>query len=510
MQIIAEIAKMEINGGRMEVEHKGEMVSFVFSTFKRDNFADNNEVFKHINSFWLSQNENFQKEVFDIYKEIEDCFDDILNKDTLTDRLKICINKLYLLHPMKMMKHWVLNYSGLIPPPGFNDVYIADADRNTTVVKTYIRDEYRDLLTLSLMLRLMVPIWATYVRHIRSYTGNGLKELKAFRLLENTEIPNSVPVVKLLQYIQANIRKENASIPVSFISEDDYPYWVMTLTCVRRLCVGELQSKNPKANLVTLISNFIDTKTNYNDGDFTQTVQTKTTGDYGDSENKISTMECFRVNTEISVAESEELQFSVENIYRVADMVCASLPRELLDHCLATSNILLEHSIFPPQRTLMAWVLKDALPAEGVDYLDKQTQVRCLGLTQAILWFKGFEYLSLLVTAVTPLDTVHRIAHMTTKTRVPEELQKRLRLVYPHVRTVQHRKTPSREECFVTNDIELLTTDLANYSWRGTASLDMIQKVFGPESLTRVLIVPDIRIKLTELAIAVGSNLLSQ
>lgn len=510
MRINADVSKMEINGGRMEVEHNGENVGFTFSTFKKDNFSDNNEVFKHINSYWESKPEAFQRKVFDLYREIEDCFDDILNKDTLTERLKLYVKALFDLHPLNDLKLWVINYSGIVVPPGFKESYVADADRNTTVDKTYVRDEYRELLTLSLILRLMVPIWATYVRHIRSHTGNGLKELQAFRLLEKTEIPDSSPIIKLMQYIQANIRKENASIPVSFISEDDFPYWVMTLTCVRRLCVGDLQSKNPRANLATLISNFIDTKTNYNDGDFSHTVQTKTTGDFGGDENKLSTMECFRVNTEISVGESEELRFSVEDIYQVSEKVCIGLPRALLDHCLETSSVLKNHLIFNPQRSLMAWVIKDAISPEGINFLDKETQVRCLGLTQAVLWFKGFEYLSLLSTAVAPVDVVHRISHMPTKARVPEELQKKLRATFPHVRIVQNRKTPSREECYVANDIELITTDLSNYSWRGTASLEMIQKVFGPEAHNRITIIPDIRIKLTELAIAVGNNLLSQ
>ena len=510
MQIVADVGRMEINGGKMEVEHKGEVVVFIFSTFKKDNFANNNEVFKHINTYWAGLPEATQQKIFNIYKEIEDCFDDILNKDTLTDRLKNYVKELYDLHPFETLKLWASNYSGLIVPVAFKEHYEADIDRNTTEDKTYVRAEYRDLLTLSLMFRLMVPIWATYVRHIRSHTGNGLKELQAFRLLERTEIPDSPPVMKLLQYIQANIKKENATIPVSFISEDDFPYWVMTLTCVRRLCVGDLQSRDPRANLVTLIHNFINQKTNYNDGDFSNTVQTKTTDDFGGDENKISTMECFRINTEISVGESEELQFSMEDIYQVAEKVCIGLPKNLLDECLQTSTVINQFAIFPPQKSLMAWVLKDAITPEGIDFLDKDTQVRCLGLTQAVLWNKGFKYLALLSTSVAPPETVHRVAHLTTKARVPEELQKKLREVYPHVRVVQHRKTPSREECFVTNDIEQITNDLANFSWRGTASPWMIQEVFNTEVNTRITIIPEIRIELTKLAIAVGQNLLSQ
>lgn len=507
MQILADIMKMQINNGRMEVEHNGRTVSFVFSTFKKENFNDSNEVFKHINAFWLSQTPIFQQSVFDIYVEIEECFDDILNKEVLTERLQDAVKRLYDLHPFHQMKLWVTNYSGITIPPNFNELYIEDRDKNTTVDKTYIRDEYRELLTLSMMLRLMVPIWATYVRHIRSHTGNGLKELQAFKLLERTEIPDSHAIQKLISYIQANLRKENAGAPVNFISEDDFPYWIMSLICVRRLCVGDLQPVNAKANLVTLVHNFLDTKTSYTDGDFSNIVHSKTTDDFGGDENKISTMECFRINTEISLEESEELQVSMANMYSVVNKVCLGLPSELLERSLKTSKVLMDYPILPPQFTLMSWVMKEAISPSGIDFLEKETQVACLGLTEAVLWFKGFKYLALLATSVANMeDNVHRVAHMPTKSRVPEELQKELRVVFPHVRVIQNRKTPSREECPVTTSIELTTNDLASYSWRGTADPSMIHEVFGSALSQKVQILPEIRIELTKLAIAVGSN----
>lgn len=509
MQILANIQKMEINGGKIEVEHKGETVSFIFSTFKKENFVDNNEVFLHINNYWKIQKEEKQSKIFQIYKEVEDCFDDILNKDSLTDRLKDLVKELFDLHPIPDLKSWLINYSGILIPPDFKELYVEDPDRNTTVDKTYVREDYRELLTLSLILRIMVPIWATYVRHIRSHTGNGLKELKAFELLEKTPIPKSQAISKLLKYITANFKKDEANIPVNFLTEEDFPYWVLTLTCVRRLCVGEFQSKNPKANLVTLISNFVDTKTNYTDGDFSKQIKDKKATGVGEDENKLSTMECFRINTEISVGESEELKFSVENIYMVAERVCIGLPHNLLDRCLETSNVLKSHVIYNPQKSFMSWVLKDAISAEGLNFLEKDSLIRCLALTQAVLWFKGFEYLSLLSTAVSPLETSHRVSHMPTKTRMPENIQKKIREVFPHVRISSNKKSPFREECLITNDIEILSTELSNRSWRGTAEKEMIQKVFGVESNTKIAIVPDIRIKLAELIIAVGTNQLS-
>ena len=186
MKIDADISLMELNGGRMTIENRDLKAFFSFSTFKKDQFDNTNEVFNHINLYWAQQSVPYQESVFACYKRCEDLFNDVISLDELTSRLKDQVKALYDLHPYDQMRKWVMNQSELRIPSGFHKTYLHDPDRNTSEDKTYLYEDYRDMMTLSLLLRLMVPLWASYIRHIRSHTGNGLKELQAYRLLGST------------------------------------------------------------------------------------------------------------------------------------------------------------------------------------------------------------------------------------------------------------------------------------------------------------------------------------
>lgn len=515
MHIEADIATMEINGGRMKLVHGKEHAFFTFFTFKRGAFENNNDVFTHINKFWSQQTEEFQAKVFHIFKRIEDYLDDILTKEELADHLKDAVKELYAMHPFQTMKNWMINDGVLQVPSGFGKVYVNDPDRNTSVDKTYLYDDYRDLMTLSLMLRPMVPIWASYVRLMRNHAGNGLKELLSFKLLERTQVPRLAAMDKLHDYIRANIRKENSSVvPVNFISEYDQPYWILSLICVRKICVGDLAPSDPRANLVTLVSNFIKIKTVYNDSDFASRLHIKDTKEgTGSEESKISTMESVRTNTEISVLEAEELKFSVENIHNVMMKFFPTLPPLLLENALETTAVLLKkdignNRILPPQRMLIGWVMKKAIVPFGIDFLDIDVQIRCLALTQAVLWHRGHTYLALLSSAYASQNTgaIHMVNTTAGRSRVSEDLQKELRKWYPHVRTIQSRKAPAKESCFVLNDIDQTCNDLTNAIWRATADQELYRQCLGESHNRQIPILPEIRIKLMELAIDIGSG----
>lgn len=516
MQIEADIATMEINGGRMRIHHGDESAHFMFLTFKRTAFEGNNEVFTDINKYWAQQPENIQYEIFRIYKRIEDYLEDILTKEDLAERLKTAVKELYDLHPFQTIRNWMINEGTLTVPQGFQRTYINDPDRNTSVEKTYLYDDYRDLMALSLILRLMVPIWASYVRMMRSHAGNGLKELEAFKLLERTEIPRLPAMDKLHAYIRANIRKENNSVvPVNLISEYDQPYWILSLICVRKICVGDLRPSDPRANLVTLVSNFIKIKTTYNDGDFANrlNIRGNSEGTGASEESKISTMESVRTNTEISVGEAVELGFAIRDIRKVAARCFPNMPMALLEDALKTVNSKASQEMgmnrmLPPQRMLMAWVLKKALPPLGVDFLDTEDQLNCMALTQAALWYRGHQYLALLSTAYATKNTesVHMVNSTVGRSRVSEAQVQELRRWYPFVRVTESRKAPAKESCFVMNDIDATCTDLSSCIWRATASDELYRQTLGETHNKQIQILPEIRIKLLDLAIDIGSR----
>ena len=509
MEINADINRLKTNGFKIEITHGDEILRFPFAIFNKANFSIGNNVFKQINAFWKHKGPRFEDAVFKIYKEIDETFNDILNKNHLEETLMELVTQLYELHSFKEVKEWMLRYSGLPLPEGFDENYREDIDRKTTEDKTYLRSDERDLTAFSLFLRPMVPIWAKYTKNVRHHSGNFLKEQHSWKLLENTEVPELEAVHKLLRYIRAKLKKDNMTLPVSFISEEDFPYWLMTVNCVRKISVTDLAACDRRANLVTLVHNSISAQTGYQDGDFSTVERTKTP-EFGDDDNKISTMEAFRVSMDIAVAPAAELSFSVEDLERTKNLVAVDLDPELLKHCVDTSSVLADYPIARPQRAIVSWVLKNAISPAGFDFLDRTKQVELQGLAQAVLWQRGFKYLSLLSTSLTTFTQEHRVSVAPTKERMPAELLVSIRRVFPHVRVTPQRKSEAKEECRVISDIETIVDDLFNSVWQPTASEAMLKEVLGDDaSKRRIHIRSDIRAQLASLAIAVGEDKIS-
>ena len=93
------------------------------------------------------------------------------------------------------------------------------------------------------MLRCMIPIWGEYISSTRQETGTRHKEFYAFQLLNNSNISKSVPMVKLCNYVEAIVGpdKYNNVNTLNGISSEDFGYWLLSLVCVRRLCVGDIR-----------------------------------------------------------------------------------------------------------------------------------------------------------------------------------------------------------------------------------------------------------------------------
>ena len=516
MRLYADLPATETSKGFICAENNGQIARFPFSMYNRENFVSEGDVFGAINLFWSQQTPIFQQEVFELYRSAEEVFNDVFKRSVMNEELKSIVTRLSKLHPMEHMRNWMINTPGYALPKGFAKDYVDNPDKNTSRVKTYLQSDYRNLHTYSFVLRLMVPIWTAYVRQVKSQYGKNFRELQAFRLMEDCEMSLCAAVEKLHEYAKANLRDDSQAMsPEAFISDEDYPYLLVTMVSVRKLAIGDLSPENDRANLVTLVSNFIKSKTVFPESDLASTIREKRVdgGNGDDSDMKASVMEAFRVNTEISLEEVEEIKFSAADIYNLIKNEFADLDMDLFHDALGTANIIqIKQSdtsvrILPPQRTIAAWVLKNGLTPFGFDYLDMQTQIKCLALTQARLWQKGHHYLALLSTSVADIDeTSHRVASGVGRSRVPESLIAELRKVFPHVRILQSRKAPPREECPVMNDIELLTAELSGYNWRATCNPKLLEQVFGDSKTRAVPILPEIRIALTKLAIDVGSN----
>lgn len=510
MKAVADVAMMAVNGQQMSIEHGGISVSFTLSMFKRDSFSLENETFLHINGYWESLPIELQDSIFNIYASIAEDFDSLMSKNALKDALTSKVTALMNLHTLESIEHWVRYNSDIIIPSTFDEKYVENIDKNTTEDKTYTRSDYIKLVSLSIALRVMVPIWGSYIKTIRGDAGNQFKELQAFMLLKNCDINRSDPMIKLYNYINAQIGKDNfnANNTLNFICREDFPHWLLSLVCVKRLCIGDIRSKDPRANLTTLIYNFIIQRIRYSDNDFANMVKSKSAEDFGpDGENKISNLERFKVTTNISLGQIVEMEYSVKDIYKVAQRLCIDIDLDILERSLMTSAMLSKVRLLDPQMTLLRWVFSPAVMPRGLSYLPLDRTVAALGALEAILWCSGHKYLAILSTSYALLDDdVHRVSQVASKMRTPEELTNELRKYFPYTQTLRGMGGTETEIYLVEESINTLANDLSKFTWRATCHESMIAEVFHEKHTRRIPILPDIKNKLTKLVIELGKT----
>lgn len=505
MKATAVLASMALNGLQMWMEHGDQKCGFNMSMYKRLYFADEKETFAFINAYWAQLPLEKQDRIYAIYASISEDFDDLVSNNVVRERLLEKVPKLLELHNVEEIEHWVRFNSGINIPTSFNETYVENVDKNTTPDKTYTRGEYISLVALSIALRTMVPIWGAYIRSIRSEVGNDFKEQSAFALILKTAVYYCKPMQKLAEYIRAQtVNAEfNASNTLNFISREDYPHWLLALVCVKRLCIGDIRSREPNAHLVSLVYNMISQRAMYGETDFSNMIRSKKADEYGpDGESKVSNLERFKTTASISLGQIGEMEYAMKDIVKASIKVCPEIDLQLLERsletCLATVQPL------RPQIVLLAWVFSPVISPRGIDYLPPAMVTSILGAVEAILWTRGHRYLALLSTAYAIIDdSVHRVAHASSRMRPTEDLTEQVDKYFPY-KQMQVGKTGVVTEIQPINDtVDKMASNLGKYTWRATAHESMIQEELGTTA-RRIPMIPDIKGEITRLIVDIA------
>lgn len=493
----------------VRLEHNGQSISFSISVFQRANFQGEYDVFSYINQFWASLPANKQDQIFTIYKEIEHGFDTLFSKGELFDYLQVKVAELIHAHDLDVIQSWVELKSDIQIPASFEGDYEHSIDNNTSREKTYTRSDYSRLVSLSVLLRCMVPVWGEYISNIRQETGTMFKEYNAYQLINKSNIAKCVPMEKLRIYIENIVGADSfdANNILNGISAEDFGFYLLSLVCIRRLCIGDVRGSSLNNNLITFIYKFIIQRIRNSDNNYENVVKEKTFDDRSpDGENKISTLERYKIKTNVSLGEIVELEYSLRNIIDCAQKLSYNLDEQILFRSLQTSQQLLQQRLLDPQMTILRWLFKPVISPRGLMYLPRPMVVQALGALEAVLWARGHEYLAILSTSYALIDEKEMvISPVDSKMRVPQAMTDELDRLYPFSRVTNGKKTGPKEVNLTVKTIDTLTDNLSLFSWRSTADESMLLKVFGNNS-RKMPIKPDIKLDLTKLVIEIGSR----
>jgi ribosomal protein L31E len=447
-------------------------------------------VFDHLNLYWATYNQDEQQEIFNLYRDIQHLFTSVWNRTQLTIELNKCVVKLLDYHEFDRAYQWVVFESDIAVPHNFEKDYVHSVDRQGSREQTYIRSDYTKLITLTLVMRTMLPIWGEFIFRTRQESGTMYKEYYAFQLLSRSKILHSEPFEKLQVYIDRTVGddKENPSTIIGGISSEDFTKWMMALVIIRRLSVGDIRGMDPRANMVTFIHKYVTAKMKGSDISADSMVKEKLYDEGGaDMESKLSALERYKIKHDISLGEIVELMYILNDPKKVAYSLTMNMTDELLYRSIDSAKELMSHDLMDPQVTLLRWIFKPVISPRGIMYLDKQLLVQAFGILQAVLWARGHKYLALLSTShIIQTDGFMCVTNTDSRQRITKEMQAELDVLYRY--------------------FNIMGDNFSMFTWVMTADEELITEAFGNCNTRRIQVPSDIKIRLARLVIELGKR----
>lgn len=506
------------------MRHNGQELKWGVALFEKieraGSFTGEFDIFEQINAYWSYLPQSKQDKIFDVYVRIRAVFDGLMdvfgdevrNTRDLTKALYPLVKELYDLHDLADMRHWYSFHANLPLPSGagLKESFEETREQSGTRERTYLKEDYRWLVVLSVAIRAMVPVWGEFIFHTRKDTGTTFKEYYAFKLLSYANIFKSEPMERLRVYVEHTLPQDKSkeSAILGAISSEDFPTWVLGLVVVRRLAVGDVRGVDPNSSLVTFIYKYIGQKVKSHDNNFIGMVKPKQVeGQAQEGENNLSKLEGYKVKQEIPAGDISMMSFDMSNHVKMATVVCPDLDLTLLHASLRSVRALETEQLQAVQITLTQWVMAEAIPPRGLLHLSKQLVIDAIAIAQACLWHRGHYELAGLISATTQVNNGEiSLGGGDSRARIPLEVKAQLSTLYPHPRRQTGKQKSAQPISPGEAAVNAMAVDLGQNDWRLTLPPEWVAKLTGSKSNRRFTVPHDIKIKLANLVIARGSG----
>lgn len=509
------VEKTDLSGlpSMARLEHNDEIIHWNVGLFDKMSYNDNGpdfDMFDHINSYWQSLPVPEQDKIFDVYKRIKDTFESVWDADVLTKDLYSLVSELYQYHELQTLRHWIDFHSNIIIPNDLHEEYIDSHDNPGTRERTYLKEDYKWLVTLSVALRIIIPVWGEFISRTRRTTGTVFKEYYAYKLLSQTNLIKSEPMERLRIYVERSLPmdKSKSAAILGGISSTDFPIWVLALVLVRRLSVGDVRGIDNKSTLITFIYKFIRQKVATHDNSFVGLVKDKPLDGQGqESETNLSRLEGYKIKQELPAGDIAIIEYYMQDTESIVRRICPDIDINLLYQSNETIAELATQQIWTPQIVITQWVLKKVVPPKGLLYLNKLMVLRAMAAAQALLWHKQHYVLAALVGAVehTNFDEL-QLGGTDSRARIPKELQEELGKYYLYFRKPSGKQKVIKSVNPAIEAIDSVASMLSEHPWRLTIPQDWLEKVTNNKNSRLFTIPHNIKIVLANLVLEIAKK----
>lgn len=397
-----EVAELSSKGIQaMSVEYKGEKVLFNTPSYKTASITARDELFEHTNIFLKKLNESDRKELFGLYAQARDILKISASATIMLADITEIIKRIYQIIKYDDVRHYV--YRGDIRFPAHLKTEYTENDLRTRnyQIRTYLRDEYIDLVVLVMGLRFMLPIWGDLTEAIKKQHGNLVKEHLVVKELRKTEIANWPPYDRLSKFVDHTVDENKIGLSVMFgcLSTSEVPEHLTALSLVRKLAPATLDPRVDADNLIKIVFNYITHTNDRMDNRFGGKVSARMVIRENAEEDNSSVWDAHQINQEIPHGDQETIDVFTENVEMMAKRLYEDIDMEKVWLCVNKLKPTEDIGEYYHQIPMVMWVMGKIISPDGFEGLLHEAIYRCMAVTQAYLWQQGFIELAVLMTA---------------------------------------------------------------------------------------------------------------
>lgn len=471
-------------------------------------------LFKELNEYIATWSEERQDRLWKIYVGIHaNLYNSGINTETLTENLCGLVAEIYKLATYENLKTFVYR-ADLQYPEDLSETYQEFGPRGRNYrERTYIKNEYRELVALALGLRFMIPIWGMYISLIVPRNGNYYKETEAVGLLEDAGVKRWPPYIRMEEYVAASVDGEaSLSTLMGGLSSEEIPDHLLALALVRKIAVGPLSVTQDKDSLARILFNYV-TGTHGR-------LDTRFTGASGpivpkrlrsnDEEDNSSVWDMMSQTQEITDGDRMTIEVYTENLDVLIERTCPDLTLSRVQQCISACSRNEARIVAPFQKALIVWVVRTISP-EARELLSKKAILRLMGLVQATLDHWGFHELALLVSAerITSEDE-ESFMPSETRNKITREQMVILNEQYPYYRQETKRLDPTKRRNEVVKAIDDVVDQMSGHQWKPLAPKNIIDKIPLVQAMGFMYISGDIKQQLAAMIIHVNNLIINK
>lgn len=515
--------------------YKGKKLEWEGELFRRAGYDPARfDIFKEINSYLASASKEVNSFLWGSYERIHE----IIYTESRMRRAIIEIRRELkdfgkIFDYEAMRKHLLLHEKVRIPttferafnkPQSINSregIVSTNAKQTSTREKTYLYEDYVELISFAAYVRLLTPIWGSFTdQYIADLNANFKEHVAGQLIYTSAEIVDGQAYQKLLTYTTSITDKaeKKKHVVMDGLPQVDFASYVFNLTLIRRVTIGDIRGNSVsqsgiETHLVTYIHSFLDNRIRNNPDSFTLSKlrdKDASGGRNQDEESKMTNFESVRISEEFSPGSVRQLQFyfTLHDVMRRE--ISPTTPKLLIEQAMENAMRLDNQIIHPPQNNILGWLLGPYYAPKAIFNLEKKRLLEYLGFAQATLWHHGLHDLAIILSLTEYNSRTERTLQSTARSNIPASMIEEARKLFPHHRRASGRIPTTKPEPIPVTMVKNTVNQLLEKDWRINLHEawdipEASRAHFNPR--TKEYRIPsDIRVQLMELVLRIGKD----